>query len=173
MTRITLANGTVIEINDGVTIPSWVLDLIADGKASISIGNGYAIVAPPEPAEEPAPNHDTSPTPTILDADDEPQSSHRPGSVYVTEVEYVALMMMREFPEGITSKDVAKLMEVTHSTASSAMWRLAHKRPIEDSKYPLARKISGGRWRCTPLGAKIKVLTAARPDGRNHGLGWT
>ena len=97
----------------------------------------------------------------------------RPRSMYVTEIEATVMRVVRQFPEGITSQDIADLLERDVQQVMSALWRLGSQRPTKDSVDRLLVRISCNRVRATPLGAKVKLLTSQRPNYVNPGLGWT
>jgi hypothetical protein len=92
--------------------------------------------------------------------------------MYVTEIEAVVMRVVRQFPEGITSQDIADLLDRDVQQVMSALYRLSSQRPFKDSADRLLVRISGNRVRATALGAKVKLLTSQRPNYVNPGLGW-
>lgn len=162
--KITFPNGVTVEI-DGV-------EEIAAAMPSLAALANQAVLP-----ETTAPEKVTvrRPTPVALPEPEQtaPASRVRPRSMYVTEIEATVMRVVRQFPEGITSQDIADLLERDVQQVMSALWRLGSQRPTKDSVDRLLVRISGNRVRATPLGAKVKLLTSQRPNYVNPGLGWT
>ena len=165
--KITFPNGVMVEIN-GVEEITAALPAVA----------GLANQTPsPETTLFPLPEKVTVRRPAPVDLPEPekiaPTSRVRPKSMYVTEIEATVMRVVRQFPEGITSQDIADLLERDVQQVMSALWRLGSQRPTKDSVDRLLVRISGNRVRATQLGAKVKLLTSQRPNYVNPGLGWT
>jgi hypothetical protein len=157
--KITLPNGVTVELTGVEEITAALPSL-----AGLSI---------PVPSPAPVTVHRPEPiTPEPEKAETATASRVRPKSMYVTEIEAVVMRVVRQFPEGITSQDIADLLDRDVQQVMSALYRLSSQRPFRDSADRLLVRISGNRVRATALGAKVKLLTSQRPNYVNPGLGW-
>jgi hypothetical protein len=96
-----------------------------------------------------------------------PNRRQQPKKIFISAKTAPALEVLRRYPGGLTSKRVAEILDVTHSTASSAIYRL--RGPIE-----LVENLQGGLFRLTSLGerVKIKVVTDRSAARQNRQIGW-
>lgn len=115
-----------------------------------------------------------APAPVQDDRDDDALRSRtrRPTEVYVTDIENRVLRLLRQHPEGLTSPQIARHLDVTVSKASVTAWRLRAERPFRDTTTPLVTKVTDGRHRITPLGRSLRLIVVKRPNHDNAKLGW-
>jgi hypothetical protein len=110
--------------------------------------------------------------PEKTDAVVAPTTKVRPKSVYVTEFEMNIMRVMRQFPDGITSPEIATLLDAQINHVSAHLWRLRTQRPYADTVDPLVVKVKNKRFKVTPLGMRLKLLVSSRPNYPNLVLGW-
>jgi hypothetical protein len=107
---------------------------------------------------------DQDPVPT---ADDQISVPHAPRTVHLSGRTAPALEVLRSHPAGLTSKRVSEILKVTHSAASSALYRM--RAPI-----PLIERLPGGRFRLTAVGeaVTVKVVEDRSAARKNREIGW-
>ena len=113
------------------------------------------------------------PVPALAKITVGPAKAKRPNEVYVTEVESQVLRLLRQHPDGLTSSQIATLLDMTVSKASVTVWRLRTERPGKDTTTPLVTKVTDGRHRVTALGKNLKLIVVKRPNFDNVKLGWS
>jgi hypothetical protein len=178
---LTYANGTVTELS-GVDELTAVMPLIVGGVATVSVRDQVPAPAPvPIPAvvvaapvvAPRAPSPPAEPTlPGLFLPEPAATVNRRPRSVYLTENEVQIMRVIRQFPDGISSPDIAHLLDAQVSHTSFNVFQLRTKRPSADTTDPLVVKVSGGRFKATALGMRLKLLVAGRPMAANRELGW-
>jgi hypothetical protein len=170
---LTYANGTVIELS-GVDELTAVMPLIVGGIATVSVRDQVMAPAPVTavvPVAVPAPA-----TPTLpgleLDEQPKPVSRARPRSVYLTEHEVNIMRVLRQFPDGISSSDIAELLDVDHNHTAANVSQLRTKRPYVDTADPLLVPVGGRRFKVTPFGMRVRMIVTRRPMKANREIGW-
>lgn len=116
-----------------------------------------------------APGPDPAPALPVVQA---LRAKKRPGEVYVTDIESQVLRLLRQHPEGLTSPQIAKLLDITVSKASVTVWRLRAERPTKDTTTPLVTKVTDGRHLVTALGKGLRLIVVKRPNYDNAKVGW-
>jgi hypothetical protein len=178
---LTYANGTVTELS-GVEELTAVMPLIVSGVATVSVRDQVAAAAP-EPAAvapvvvavAPAVHAAPLPDPTIpglLVPAPTTVTRSRPRSVYVTENEINIMRVLRQFPDGITSAEVAELLDADPNHTSANISQLRTKRPYKDAGDPLVVPVTGGKFKVTVFGMRVKLIVAGRPMKPNRDIGW-
>lgn len=170
--KITTAEGITIELAN-VDQLSSVMPLLTGATVRVDV--------PPIPAPakaEPRPEATAAPRPTRHEKDATPAhlfdvASDLPDHVFLSERESRVLNVVRAFKDGITTPEVAELLNMTVSQTGLVMWNLRTTRPVKDTTNPLIQKISNGRFRCTDLGATVQVRIDRRPMPRNRAIHWT
>lgn len=91
----------------------------------------------------------------------------QPDVVYLNDTVTTAFEVLRQHPEGITSKRLAEILKVNHNVASGYVHRL--RLPI-----PLVERLPGGRFRLTAIGAKVRIKSVDDRSAKrkNLQLGW-
>ena len=174
--KITTRNGHIIEIADGETIPAELMSLIMGGEPMTST----ATVAPVTMAPPPPPTAvDTTPPFLPLEGlrNMTPTAPRRrgPSKCYLSAKEHEVMGVLLEHPNGITSEDVAILLGVTRSAASSTLNRIRVLRPHEKGPTDLlVRRIPGHLYRITELGLELTygVASPRMTPKRNWDAGW-
>lgn len=169
--KITLANGTIIELQDGEDISS-IAPLIT-GAPTATVAAAPVPAAPTVIATTPA----YAPVEEFIKGMEAEEAAspraRRPGKVYLTEREDRALSLLREFPnEGLTTAQIAELTGLEPAIASAMLSNLRFHRPGQDTNTPLITKVSKGVYRVTPLGMRLKTVVNGRPAPENRKLGW-
>lgn len=116
-----------------------------------------------------APGPDPAPALPVVQA---LKAKKRPSEVYVTDIESQVIRLLRQHPEGLTSPQIAKLLDTTVSKASVTVWRLRAERPTKDTTTPLVTKVTDGRHLVTALGKGLRLIVVKRPNYDNAKLGW-
>lgn len=171
---LTYANGTVTELS-GVEELTAVMPLIVSGVATVSVRDQVVATAPAAPVVAAPAAVAALPEPTIpglLVPAPMTAARGRPRSVYVTENEVNIMRVLRQFPDGISTPDIAHLLDTDVNHTAAHMFQLRTKRPYPDTTHPLVVKVSGGRFKATPLGMRLKLIVTERPMAANRDLGW-
>lgn len=173
---LTHPDGTVTRLSGVEELPA-VMPLIVSGVVTVSVVGQVATAPLPVPAFVPAQRLVRQ----FIEGMEIPGGPAAPGatprrsrsrSVYLTESEADILRVMRQFPDGITTPEIATLLDVQVNHVSAHLWRLRTQRPYADTTDPLVVKVKDKRFRVTPLGMRLKLLVATRPMAHNHKLGW-
>lgn len=171
---LTYANGTVTELS-GVEELTAVMPLIVSGVATVSVRDQVVATAPTAPVVAAPAAAAALPEPTIpglVVPAPTTAARGRPRSVYVTENEVNIMRVLRQFPDGISTPDIAHLLDTDGNHTAANMFQLRTKRPYPDTTDPLVVKVSGGRFKATPLGMRLKLIVTDRPMAANRDLGW-
>jgi len=165
---LTHPDGTVTRLSGVDELPA-VMPLIVGGVVTVSVVEQVATAPAPAPVQQFIEGMEVPGTPAAPEAS--PRRS-RPKSVYLTDSEADILRVIRRFPDGITTPEIATLLDVQVNHVSAHLWRLRTQRPYADTTDPLVVKVKDKRFRVTPLGVRLKLLVATRPMAHNHELGW-
>jgi hypothetical protein len=164
--KIITPSGIIIELADGETIPSGFMERMMGNGSPATVTRHHWSAEPPTPDHLPFEGliKETAPTP----------SRRRPSKCYLTTIEFRAMGVMLDHPDGLTTERLAEILGVTHSAASSTLHRIRTNRPYKDTTEPLVVVVSKHIHKVTKLGAR---LTYAIADGRssprkNRNLGW-
>lgn len=179
--KIEMKNGMIVYLEAGEDISAVlpILQQVNDESEHREISTDILNLRP-QPAPEPNKPSILSPAPRILSPEPRvPTETPNPknsrsdrSSVFVTEDEARIIRLLRQHPEGMTSRQVADRIGLPLNVTSQIIWRLRTQRPARDTTTPLSVKITAGRHLLTPLGKNLKLLIAARPAYENRNIGW-
>jgi hypothetical protein len=89
-----------------------------------------------------------------------------PDLIYMTKEWIETLILLRQYPEGITSEEIGIGMGLDQSLASGRVNRLRRATPLVEE--------IGGKYRVTMIGAddSVRIEVAHNPSVKNKRLGW-
>lgn len=165
--KIELPNGVTIHLEDGENIDA-VLPLLRAADPAPARLAAEETVAPGDTISLFVKEEETA----VVERQPSKPKPKRPTEVYVTDIENQVIRLLRQHPEGLTSPQIAQLLNITVSKASVTVWRLRAERPTKDTTTPLVTKVTDGRHLITTLGKNLKLIVVKRPNHENLRVGW-
>lgn len=164
--KITTPDGLVIEISDGETIPAELMPILTGAVTVETVSSN------PLPA-----SNSFHPIDEFFQGMKHPtraRHKRQPSKCYLTQREYETISVLLQHPEGITSEDVATLLGVTHSAASSTINRIRNVRGHANHPDLLINRMVGGLFVVSPLGQRLTYIPVSKRQAPalNRQLGW-